>query len=132
MQTVESVELAIQKYQQQQDLVVALIQNIRREPSWHPDGARDARSEQVRSNNELEFQQFARHAGTMQDVIGWFRAQVSGAREIEQEKLNEIGEQMGEVAPMLQGMAQSLWTMLNAFRAQRGAMLYPPLPARPV
>jgi len=130
MQTVDSVELAIQKYEKQQNLIVGLIQNLRREPSWQPNGLRDERSERLYSNYELEFRKFAQHSETMNSVIGWFRDQVLTFQEDQeagQEKLNEIGKQMSDVIPALQEMSQRLWTMLNAFRTQRGAQLYPPI-----
>jgi len=130
MQTVDSVELAIQRYEQQQQLIVGLIQNLRREPSWQPNGLRDDRSERLYSNYELEFRRFAQHAETMKRVIDWFRDEVPTLQEnqaSEQEKLNEIGGQVSDTVPALQEMAQRLWTMLNAFRTQRGAQLYPPI-----
>lgn len=130
MQTVDSVELAIQRYEKQQQLIVGLIQNLRREPSWQPNGLRDDRSQRLYSNYELEFRQFAQHAETMKRVIEAFRAQAPALQEhqaSEQEKLNEIGAQVSDIVPALQGMAQRLWTMLNAFRTQRGVQLYPPI-----
>jgi uncharacterized protein YhaN len=132
MYTVRSVEAQIQAYEEQEQLVAALIRQIRAEPAWQSGVNLDAQAKAAKKQAEQNFEVFAQQAEKMQTSVSRFRThaellQASEDSKNQQEVLQAMSDQLNGLLPLVTQMKNGLLVSLNGFLEQRGAEPYFPI-----